>query len=298
MPPSDQRLGVLYVTGSAVAWSTAGLFTRFLPLDAPSLLMWRGLFGALGLLALLILREGVAGLAGFARLSGPGWLYAGVSGAGMLCFITALTLTSVAHVAVIYAAAPFLAAGLGWWLLRERPGGRGIVAAGLALLGAAIMVGLSAEGGLTGDLLALGMTLAMALMMVIARRWPGIPTLPAAALSAALSALVMLPPAGHALPPPGQMALLAGFGIVNSALGLGLFLAGSSRLPPVQTALIGALDTPLAPLWVWLVFAEAPGPATLIGGGIVMAAVIWHTLGAARPAAAPPPPPKDAGTGW
>lgn len=295
---SDQRLGVLYVTGSAVAWSTAGLFTRFLPLDAPSLLMWRGLFGALGLLALLILREGVAGLAGFARLGGPGWLYAGVSGAGMLCFITALTLTSVAHVAVIYAAAPFLAAGLGWWLLRERPGGRGIVAAGLALLGAAIMVGLSAEGGLTGDLLALGMTLAMALMMVIARRWPGIPTLPAAALSAALSALVMLPLAGHALPPPGQMALLAGFGIVNSALGLGLFLAGSSRLPPVQTALIGALDTPLAPLWVWLVFAEAPGPATLIGGGIVMAAVIWHTLCAARPAAAPPPPPKDAGTGW
>ena len=278
MALSDRTLCILYVTGSAIAWSTAGLFTRFLPLDAPTLLMWRGFFGALGLLALLILREGGGGLAGFARLGGPGWLYAGVSGGGMLCFITALTLTSVAHVAVIYAAAPFLAAGLGWWLLREKPGQRALIAAAIALTGAAIMVGLSAEGGLTGDLLAMGMTLAMALMMVIARARPGIPTLPAAALSASLSALVMLPLANPTLPPPGQLALLAGFGIVNSALGLGLFLAGSARLPPVQTALIGALDAPLAPLWVWLVFAEVPGPATLIGGAIVMAAVIWHIL--------------------
>lgn len=276
MPHPDHRLGVLYVTGSAIAWSTAGLFTRLLPLDAPTLLMWRGLFGALGLLALLLVREGRAGLGGFARLGGPGWLYAGISGAGMLCFIKGLTLTSVAHVAVIYAAAPFLAAGLAWLLLGERPGGRALIAAAVALAGAAGMVGLSAEGRMSGDLLALGMTLAMALMMVVARRWPAIPTLPAAALSAVLSALVMVPFASHALPSPDQLALLAGFGLVNSAVGLGLFLAGSSRLPPVQSALIGALDAPLAPLWVWLAFAELPGAATLIGGGVVMAAVIWH----------------------
>ncbi len=278
MPRSDQRLGVLYVTGSAIAWSTAGLFTRLLPLDAPTLLLWRGLFGALGLIGLLVLREGIGGLRGFARLGGPGWLCAAISGAGMLCFITALTRTSVAHVAVIYAVAPFLAAGLGWGLFGERPGRRALIAAAVALAGAVVMVGLSAEGGLLGDLLALGMTLVMALMMVVARARPGIPTLPAAALSALLSSLAVLPLASLALPPAGQLVTLAGFGLVNSALGLGLFLAGSARLPPVQTALIGALDAPLAPLWVWLAFAEAPGAATLIGGSIVMAAVVWHIL--------------------
>ncbi len=280
MALSDRGLGILLVTGSAVAWSTAGLFTRFLTADAATMLMWRGAFGALGLMSVLLLRDGRAGLAGFARLGRPGWLYAAVSAAGMLCFITALTRTSVAHVAVIYAAAPFLAAGLGWLLLGERPGGRALTAAVLALGGASVMVGLSADGTLGGDLLALGMTLAMALMMVIARRWPAIPTLPAATLSALMSSLAVLPLASLALPEPGQMVLLAGFGLVNSALGLGLFLAGSSRLPPVQSALIGALDAPLAPLWVWLVFAEAPGPATLAGGAVVMAAVIWHTLSA------------------
>lgn len=283
---SDHGLGVLLVTGSAVAWSTAGLFTRLLAMDAPTMLVWRGMFGAAGLLVVLLLRDGTAGLAGFRQLGRAGWLYALVSAAGMLCFITGLTLTSVAHVAVIYAVAPFLAAGLGWVLLGEAPGRAGLIAAALALAGAAVMVGLSADGGLLGDLLALGMTLAMALMMVIARARPGIPTLPAASLSALLSSLAVLPFASHSLPVAADMIVLAGFGLVNSALGLALFLAGSARLPPVQTALIGALDAPLAPLWVWIVFSEAAGPATLVGGAVVMAAVIWHILATARPAEA------------
>ena len=72
---------------------------------------------------------------------------------------------------------------------------------------------------------------------------------------------------------------------VFGALGLGvlsLFIAGAKRLPPVDTALIGALDAPLAPVWVWLVFAETPAMATLIGGGIVFAAVLAHIAAAAR----------------
>lgn len=280
---SDRGLGILLVTGSAVAWSTAGLFTRVLAMDAATMLVWRGLFGACGLLAVLVLREGWRrGLGGFRRLGAAGWLYAAISAAGMLCFITGLTLTSVAHVAVIYAVAPFLAAGLGWFLLGEQPGRVGLIAAAVALAGAAMMMGLSADGGIPGDLLALGMTAAMALMMVIARARPGIPTLPAATVSALLSSLAVLPFASLALPGPGDALVLAGFGLVNSALGLGLFLMGSARLPPVQSALIGALDAPLAPLWVWLIFAETPGTATLAGGALVMAAVIWHTLATAR----------------
>jgi drug/metabolite transporter (DMT)-like permease len=279
---SDRGLGILLVTGSAVAWSTAGLFTRVLAMDAATMLVWRGLFGACGLLAVLLLREGRRGLGGFRRLGAAGWLYAGLSAGGMLCFITGLTLTSVAHVAVIYAVAPFLAAGLGWALLGEAPGRAGLIAAAAALAGAAVMVGLSSDGGLLGDLLALGMTTAMALMMVIARARPGIPTLPAATVSTLLSSLAVLPFASLALPGPEDALLLAGFGLVNSALGLGLFLMGSARLPPVQSALIGALDAPLAPLWVWLVFAETPGAATLTGGALVMAAVIWHTALTAR----------------
>jgi drug/metabolite transporter (DMT)-like permease len=57
----------------------------------------------------------------------------------------------------------------------------------------------------------------------------------------------------------------------------------------VETALIGALDTPLAPLWVWLAFSETPGMNTIVGGLIVFVAVIGHIVASqkSQPAVSP-----------
>lgn len=280
----QHRIGLGLVFASALAWSTAGLFTRMIPLDTATILVWRGLFGALGLLALGLTLDGKKGLTDYARLGLGGWGYAVISALGMLCFIGSLRLTTVAHVAIIYAVVPFLAAGLSWLLLRQSPTRDAVIASAVSFVGAVIMVGLGREGTLTGDALALGMTLVMALMMVLARRFPGIPTLPAATLSALLSALASLPFATMTAVSPHDLFLLAAFGLTNSALGLSLFLMGSRLIPPIESALIGALDAPLAPLWVWLFFAEAPSSSTLAGGSIVLAAVLWHISRQSAPA--------------
>jgi drug/metabolite transporter (DMT)-like permease len=282
----NRHLGIALVTASAVAWSTTGLFTRVLPLDAATMLVWRGIFGAIGLIVLLLVLEGRKGLGSFLRLGPAGLGYAAVSAAGMLCFIASLRLTTVAHVAIIYAVAPFLAATLGWLILREAPGRTATLAAMIAFAGAVYMIGWGDEGTWTGAALAFGMTFAMAVMMVMGRRYPGIPTLPAAALSALLSAMVAIPFAQMTIPTAPDLAILAAFGLVNSALGLALFLMGSRYIKPVETALIGALDAPLAPLWVWIIFAEQPSTQTLIGGIIVFAAVFWHIIQSARTATA------------
>ena len=110
----DYRLGLLFVTASAVAWSTAGLYTRIIALDAWTMLVWRGLFGAAGLLLVILAMEGRRSLAAFRTMGQAGWLFAIVSAAGMVLFITSLRHTTVAHVAVIYATVPLMAAALGW----------------------------------------------------------------------------------------------------------------------------------------------------------------------------------------
>ena len=180
----DYRLGLALVTGSAVAWSTAGFFTRLIPLDGATLLVWRGLFGGIGLLVLIMVVERRGVIAALRSMGLPGLGFAAVSALGMVCFITALRHTTVAHVAVIYATAPFVGATLAWAVLREAPGRGAVLASLVALAGVAVMVGLGREGRLTGDLLALGMTACMAAMMVITRRFPGIAVMPAAGLSA------------------------------------------------------------------------------------------------------------------
>lgn len=166
---AQYRLGLVLVSGSAVAWSLAGFFTRVMHLDTWTMLAWRGLFGALGIAAIALVIEGRDAYHNLLRLGWVGWLYAVLSAAGMVLFIASLRHTTVAHVAVIYAIVPFFAAALGWMVLRDVPSRSAVVASIAALGGVIIMVGLGREGGLLGDTLALGMTAAMAGMMVLAR---------------------------------------------------------------------------------------------------------------------------------
>jgi drug/metabolite transporter (DMT)-like permease len=153
----------------------------------------------------------------------------------------------------------------------------------VAMVGVIVMVGFGAhEGSLLGDFLALLMTLGMAVMMVISRRHPDIPIIAAACLSALLSSLACWPLASHALPTAIQLGELALMGLVNSAVGIALFTLGSRLIPAVETALIGSLEAPLAPVWVWLAFGETPGRDTILGGILVFGAVLANIYLGAR----------------
>ncbi len=102
--------------------------------------------------------------------------------------------------------------------------------------------------------------------------------LPAAALSAFLCALAVLPAAlplhvtGH------QMVLLVLFGTTQFGLGLILLTIGSRMVSATELALINTLEVPFAALWVWLAFSEVPAATTIIGGLIVCAAVLGNML--------------------
>ena len=279
---SSHKMGLLLVTASAVAWSTAGLFTHIIPLDIGTMLVWRGLFGAIGILVFALILQGGTVIHDFGKMGWPGWSFAVVSAFGMLCFITSLRITTVAHVSIIYATVPLGAAVMAWLVIGEKPSRSAIIASIFSLVGVGIIVGFGVEGNLTGDLLAFAMTFSLAVMMVISRRYQNIPIMPAACISALLSGAVALPFSHGLLVSGYELSLLALFGIVNSAIGLGLFTLGARMLPAIETALIGVLDAPLAPIWVWLFFAETPSRATLIGGTVVFAAVISHIVQQSR----------------
>lgn len=272
------RLGVLLVTIAVVAWSTAGLFTRLIGLDAPTVLFWRGVLGAIGTVAVMAVLPQLGSVGSFRHLGLSGWAYGATTALAMLFFVSGLLYTSVANVAFMMAAVPFVAGFLGWVILREVPTRGAIVASVVAVLGVGIMVGFSPTGIVAGDGLAMAMALFMAAMILFSRRFPDAPALAVTALASALSALIVAPWAQLTGLSGAEFGLLVAFAVVNQVLGFGLFILGARLLPPMETALIGALEAPLAPLWVWLVLAEAPGRAGLIGGGIVFAALIVHTL--------------------
>ncbi len=278
---SQHRKGVALVVAAAIAWSTAPFFTRLLPFDSWTILFWRGLFAGGLITIVLLLTQGRAGLRDLIGISSGGWLVAGLSALGMVSFIPALQLTSVANVAAIAAAGPFVAAALAWIWLREAARLRTLLASLVAFCGVAIIVGAAAApSDLRGVGLACLMTLAVAAMTVAIRRYRQTSMVAAAALSNILGSLVSIPFAhGITSVTASDILVLAMFGCCQVAMGLTLFVLGSRLLPSGQAALIATLETPLMPFWVWLAFQEVPTPRALVGGALVMGAVIADIVG-------------------
>jgi drug/metabolite transporter (DMT)-like permease len=281
----DQRIGVALVAAAAVAWSTAGYFTRLIDVPLWPLLIWRNIFGGLFMLAFVASTERRAMLAAFRGLGRVGWFAAVVNGVSMVCYLSALRHTSVVNVVVIYASAPFVAAAIAFAVYRDRATRRTLLTGVVALIGVAITVGgTPSTTGLLGDLFAVGMTLGVAIFTIIARRHRDRSMTAVSAASAWVGVLIALPFTGSLAVSPLDIFQLALFGVTSFGLGLILYAKGARHLHASRSALISALDTPLAPLWVWLAFGEVPSIASVIGGGLVLTAVVTNIVTERSPA--------------
>jgi len=280
----DQHLlGIVLTTASAIAYSTSGFFTRLIHLDAWTILFWRGIFAGLFIGAFIVWQHRRSTLAAVRAIGGPGLVVASLSTFATIMVINAFRRTSVADVTIITATAPFMTAVLGWLWIRERENWTTLLASNMALVGAIVMVrGAVTEGHLIGDLLAFGMTLCMAVMMLVIRKYRATPMLPAACLSAFLCSLIVWPVASPGAAGPRDIVYLALFGTTQFGLGLLLLTLGVRLVSATESALMGALETPLGPAWVWLSFGEMPSLTTWVGGTIIMGAVLGHILTSSR----------------
>ena len=280
MPQADRqhRKGVALIIAAAVAWSTAPFFTRLLQYDSWTILFWRGLFGG-GFIALILgLTQGAHGVRSLIAMKPNAWLVALLSTLGMVNFIPALQLTNVANVAIIIAAQPFAAAAIAWLWLREAASPRTLLASFVALAGIVVIVsGAVGVADYRGIALACLMLLAISAMTVAIRRYRDSSMVAAAAKSNFLGSLVSIPFAQKiGAVSQADLVVLAMFGLFQVGLGLTFFSVGSRYLPSGQASLIATLETPLMPFWVWLAFQEVPSIRALVGGALVMGAVIFE----------------------
>lgn len=276
---SRALLGTLLLIASAAAYSTAGFFTRLIHVDAWTLLFWRGVFGGSFLAIVVAVQERGRVMQAIRATGVEGAAVAILSAVATVCFLNAMRLTAVADVMVIDAAIPFITAGMAWLILGERESRWTLAATATAFAGMAIMAAPAvAAGHFAGDLLAFVMATLMALVIVLIRRKKGVNMVPAVCASAFLCSLIVWPLASPLHVGGTEFGLLALFGVSQFGLGLLLLASGTPLVSATRGALIGVLQTPLGTLWVWLAFAEQPTLLTLIGGAVVLTAVLADVL--------------------
>lgn len=276
----DMR-GAILVAASALAWSFGGTIDRFI--DAPDtwvVVFWRSIWAASFLIVFLVVRDGRNAPNAFKQMGWPGLVVALCFMTASISFVLAISLTSVANVIVINATVPLAAALIGRIFLGERISGITWMAITAVIAGVLIMVSDAAgiDGALKGNLLALLITFVFALATVVTRRHANVRMTPAVITATTLAAMIAATQTTDFAVSSHDMTWLFAFGALNLGLGMALFVTGARLIPAALAALLGTLETVLGPFWVWLVHDEVVSTRTVIGGAIVIGALIFYLI--------------------
>jgi drug/metabolite transporter (DMT)-like permease len=281
MQTTTERLrGAVLVCTAALCWSLGGLLVRLIGdhLDGWTIAFWRSgfmvlavggwLFGTNRLRMLAVYRAmGWAGIASGLLLAGS-----------FVMFILAITRTNVANAVVLQSAAPLASAVLGRVFLGERLAPPTLIAIVTAVAGVALMFASAlGSGGVVGNMLALGVAILFGANIVVVRAARGVDLVPATVLAGVFALISTLPLAKLDAPTPSNFVLLAAMGCLQLGLGLFLFMRGAPHLTAAEVGLLSLLEIILAPIWVWLAFAELPAPLSLAGAAVVLSALVVHS---------------------
>lgn len=282
--------GLIVLAG--LLWSTQGLIIRMIPdTSAWAILLWRSAGMLPVLLAWIAVQSRGQLLSEIRAVGWPGvWggfgLVLAFSGA-----IYAFQTTTVANAVLLFSASPFFAAILGRILLGERVSALTWCAIGLAAFGILVMVGGGITGGaMDGNAAALISALGFAIFTVTLRWGKLANMLPAVALGGVFSmvvgVLVLVFLGQDLLIPPREAGIAAAMGAVTLCGGMLLFTTGSKVVPAAQATLLSLVEVLLAPIWVWALLGETVSQGTLIGGAVLLGAVILNAYGGRMPPAA------------
>ena len=284
------RRAVALMVLVTLLWSIAGVVTRHL--DAArsfEVTFWRSLFCAVSLAIGLTVLRGPALWAGLVRADRVLWASALCWAVMYTAFMVALTLTTVANVLVTMAIGPMVTALFSRLFLGQRLPLRTWAAILIAGAGIAWMFGAEAGSGgsLLGSLVACAVPLAGAVNWILLQRnsesGPKAPDmLPAVLLGALISAAVTLPLALPLQASTHDLRLLALLGSVQLALPCLLVVRLSRELLAPEIALLALLEVLFGVAWAWLGAGERPPASVLLGGVLVLGALVANEAFALR----------------
>ena len=280
VPQREERIGFLLVFLSALMWSFGGTIARFITAgDSWTVVFWRSVWAAAFLICFMVWRDGWRGMLKMVRDKGLPGLAVGVCFAtASTAFVVALAYTTVANILLMQAGVPLLAALFAWALFRERVTVATWLAIAAVITGVAIMVSESLDGAVSpiGDGLALLIAVMFSIATVITRRFASVRMTPATCLGTLLAAGFAASQASTFAVSASDMGFLFAFGVVNLGLGLAFFATGARLIPAAVAALLGTFEPILGPIWVWLVHSEVPSGRTILGGAVVVTALLVH----------------------
>lgn len=281
---NDHLKGLIVTTIGVLFIVPDSLFVRVIVADAMVVSFWRGLVSGSLIAIALLLFQGTSGFRAVFRTGWPGLIYAILIGSTTIGFVMAVTNTSVANVVFILAAMPIFSAIFSRIFLGEPFQVRMVVTMAFVLLGLGIIAYGSHSSEIAswkGDLWALYVTVAYAAGLTAVRKVKDVSMVPAIPFAFIGAALVLVPFVEPFEPAVLQWPLFTAHGAFIAA-GSCLMTLGPRYISSTEVSLLILLESVLAPILVWMVIGEDPGNLALVGGIVVISALIISNVFALR----------------
>lgn len=208
-----------------------------------------------------------------------GLLVVTLYGIASITFLLAVFNTTTANLVFILAFNPMFSALLAWWLVGEKPRPQTFAAMSVMIFGVLLIVsdGIAA-GNLVGDMFALASSLILAGAITVSRKARtdmGFAPLFAAVVPSMIGLAVVGGPSGLVLGEPGWLMFN---GLIVIPIAFWCLATGPKYISGPEVAMFYLLETILAPVWVWMIFSEAPTRLGLIGGAVIVIALVAHSI--------------------
>ena len=268
--------GPLLIFLGALSLSFGGLIVKsFEGATLWQILFWRSLFFSLTILAFLILTYKKKTLESFYVSGLPGLFGGIILSFGFCGYVFAMYNTTVANTNFIISLQILFLAVFGYFFLKEKINAITLTSIILAITGVLVMVGNSlTPGEFTGNLAAFTMPITFAVLIMIVRKYPTVDMVPAQFVAGISSCIIGFLLSNKIMISPNDIFLgfLAGFFQVG--FGFIFITIGARTTPSAMVGIIMLSESVLGPIWAFLFVSERPSMFGLIGGAIILFAVL------------------------
>ena len=272
--------GPLLILTGGFCLSWGGLILRsFESASIWQILFYRSIFFLWVLIAFILLTYRKKTFKKIKEAGVPGLIGGIFLSTNFVAYMYSMMETTVANVVFIISTQTVFLPIIAYIFLKERISPRGYVAIVLAMIGVTLMIGDSlGTGSLKGNLAALTIPINFSVLVLIIRKYPKVDMIPAIFYAGILSCLYGLFLLEDIVISTKDIWLSFLLGVPQLAFGFIFITIGSRTTPAVMVGLLMLMESIFAPIWVWLFYNEIPPVSVLIGGIIILSAVVMKSL--------------------
>ncbi len=272
--------GPLLILTGGFCLSWGGLILRtFESASIWQILFYRSIFFLWVLIAFILLTYGKKTFKKIKEAGVPGLIGGIFLSTNFVAYMYSMMETTVANVVFIISTQTVFLPIVAYIFLKEKISPRGYVAIMLAMIGVTLMIGDSlGTGSLKGNLAALTIPINFSVLVLIIRKYPKVDMIPAIFYAGILSCTYGLLLLENFAISTKDIWLAFLLGVPQLAFGFIFITIGSRTTPAVMVGLLMLMESIFAPIWVWLFYNEIPPISVLVGGMIILSAVVMKSL--------------------